>query len=129
MRQILPQFRPGNKSRHACSGAMPLELVWTAWAECDLLELHQRLFQVFGEDTDSVARVLLVPLESSLKLLRDHPEIAPRIRGTQRARRRLLGPNNRYGLFYVVEKRGIIIHALLDLRQDPKTILKRLEGL
>jgi hypothetical protein len=41
----------------------------------------------------------------------------------------LLGPKNRYGLFYVVEKRGILIHALLDLRQDPEAIWKRLREL
>src|SRR4051794_21719221 len=108
---------------------MELEVVWTASAECDLLELHQRLFSAFPEDAHINTRVLEHPLEASLRLLQKHPEIAPRVRGTRRARRRLLGPQNRYGLFYVVEKRGIIVHALLDLRQDPESIWKRIQGL
>lgn len=35
--------------------------------------------------------------------------------------------NRNYGLYYVVEARGIILHALLDLRQDPLMITRRLE--
>ena len=82
---------------------MALEVMWTAGAERDLLELHQRLLSVFDDDAESVARVLEHPLESSLRLLQGHPEIAPRVRGASRVRRRLLGPKNRHGLFYVVE--------------------------
>jgi plasmid stabilization system protein ParE len=105
---------------------MALEIVWTAGAERDLVELHQQVLHWLGDDAELVDRVLEQPLESSLRLLRDHPEIAPKVRGTRRARRRLLGPHQRYGLFYVVEQRAIFIHALLDLRQDPQTIWKRL---
>jgi plasmid stabilization system protein ParE len=105
---------------------MALEIVWTNGAERDLLDLHLQLLTALDQDMELVARVLQEPLESNLRLVRDHPEIAPKVRGTQRLRRRLLGPQNRYGLFYVIEKRGILIHALLDLRQDPQTIWKRL---
>ena len=31
-----------------------------------------------------------------------------------------------YGLFYAVEGRRVMIHALLDTRQDPETIRRRL---
>jgi plasmid stabilization system protein ParE len=105
---------------------MALELVWTAGAEADLLNLHQQLFELLSGDEDAISKVLEAPLQSSLQLLRGHPELAPRVRGSSRVRRRLLGPGNRYGLFYTVEQRGLIIHALLDLRQHPQTILRRL---
>ena len=105
---------------------MPLEIVWTVGAERDLLGHHQRIFNSLNEDDDLISTVLEKPLKSSLQLLRDHPEIAPRVRRAPRIRRRLLGPGSRYGLFYTVETRGIIIHALLDLRQDPQMIRKRL---
>ena len=108
---------------------MALEVMWTAGAERDLLELHQRLLSVFDDEAEIVSRVLEHPLESSLRLIQAHPEIAPRVRGVRRVRRRLLGPKSRYGLFYVVEKRGIVIHALLDLRQNPEAIWKRLREL
>ncbi len=105
---------------------MPLEIVWTAGAERDLLDIHRQLFDRLNEDDGLISTVLEKPLQASLQLLRDHPEIAPRVHYAQRIRRRLFGPKNRYGLFYTVEARGIVIHTLLDLRQDPQMILKRL---
>jgi hypothetical protein len=98
---------------------MALEIVWTAGAEGDLAEVHQHLFFASGENDEAVSQWLEAPLELNLCLLREHPEIAPRVRGMPGIRRRLLGHNR-------AEKRGIIIHALLDLRQDPATIAKRL---
>ena len=47
---------------------------------------------------------------------------------TKGVRRWLLGPQRRYGLFYVVESRGIVIRPILDMRQNPETIWKRLRG-
>lgn len=108
---------------------MALEIVWTAGAERDLLEIHQQLLDALEEDPALAARVLEKPLESSLELIREYPAIAPKIRGSQRLRRALFGPGNHYGLFYSVENRGIIIHALLDLKQNPAWIRKRLQNL
>ncbi len=105
---------------------MALEIVWTAGAERDLAELHLQLFLGSDENDELVARLLEAPLEENLRLLRDHPELAPRVRGKPNIRRKVLGYRNHLGLFYCVEKRGIIIHALLDLRQDPKMIAQRL---
>jgi plasmid stabilization system protein ParE len=108
---------------------MSLEVVWTRGAENDLVELHHRLFEALDGDSQALFRVLEKPLSDSISLLSSHPEIAPRVRGLNRVRRRIFGPDSRYGLFYCVEARGIIIHAVLDLRQDPKRIQDRLKGL
>lgn len=40
---------------------------------------------------------------------------------------RLLVSRSTYGLFYVIENRGVVVHALLDLRQSPARIMQRLD--
>jgi hypothetical protein len=40
--------------------------------------------------------------------------------------RRLLIPKYPFGIFYVVETGRFVIHAIMDLRQDPKSIERRL---
>lgn len=107
---------------------MALELIWTAGAERDLLEIHDGLFDTLEGDDEIIARILRRPLHSALTLLQQHPEAGAKVKQTQRLRRWLLGPQRRYALFYAIEKRGILIHALLDLRQDPSAIWKRLQG-
>lgn len=43
--------------------------------------------------------------------------------------RRVLVFNRHYGLYYVIENRGLVLHALLDLRQDPQLRMRRLNGI
>lgn len=107
---------------------MALEVVWTAGDERDLIEIHHWLLEVLPDDDELIARVLQRPLQSALALLPQHPEIGARVQNTKSVRRWLLGPQRRYGLFYVVENRGIVIHALLDMRQNPEAIWQRLPG-
>lgn len=104
------------------------EAVWTAGAERDLLEIYLQLFDAFDGDADLISRVLRQPLQSALGLIVQHPEAWARVKHTKGFRRWLLGPQRRYGLFYVVESRGIVIHGILDMRQNPETIWKRLRG-
>ena len=60
-------------------------------------------------------------------MLEAFPHIGPLVhRGKVR---RVLVFNRFYGLFYVVENRGLILHALLDLRQDPESVMRRLRGI
>jgi hypothetical protein len=61
-----------------------------------------------------------------VKLLESLPELGPVVFGNRL--RRVLVFNRLYGLFYVVEPRGVILHALLDLRQDPEQIQRRIGG-
>jgi hypothetical protein len=48
---------------------MALEVMWTAGAERDLLELHQQLLSVLDDDAETVVRIFEHPLASSLRLL------------------------------------------------------------
>ena len=105
---------------------MALEIVWTAGAERDLLEIHNELFEFLPNADDWIARVLHRPLRSAVNLLHLHPEVGARVKGAKGFRRLLLGPQRQYGLFYVIENRSIVIHALLDMRQSPDAIWKRL---
>jgi plasmid stabilization system protein ParE len=105
---------------------MPLDVIWTAGAERDLLEIHRVWFDLLGQSDARITQVLELPLQSAMNLLAEHPEVGAKVRGVPRMRRWLMGPQRRYGLFYVVEPRGILIHAMLDLRQSPEFIQKRL---
>lgn len=55
-------------------------------------------------------------LDRTLVHVRAHPEIAPMY---ERPVRRLVTGSTGLGLFYSVEPRDIIVHALLRLTQNP----------
>lgn len=103
---------------------MAHEITWTIGAEADLQALYEQV-----DDHDLSLRILHQPLEHILSLLAEFPNIGARVRGTQRVRRVLTGPKMRYGLFYVEEARRIMIHALVDMRHDPKALQTRLSGM
>ena len=64
---------------------------------------------------------------ASVRMLEAFPHIGPVVhRGKVR---RVLVYNRHYGLYYVVENRGLILHALLDLREDPQVVMRRLKGI
>lgn len=97
-------FPLGKKSNPASSQAVALEIVWTAGAEADLLRLYEQV-----GDHDLAIKVLREPLKRVLSLL--------------------AGPRKRFGIFYVEEARRIMIHVLIDMRQDPELLRLRLDGL
>ncbi|MDZ4402186.1 hypothetical protein [Prosthecobacter sp.] len=103
---------------------MARELVWTAGATADLLQLYEQV-----GDHDLAIKVLRQPLDHALSLLNENPALGPRVRGTLHIRRLLVGPKFRFGVFYVEEPRGILIHALLDMRQSSDVIRRRLGSL
>lgn len=57
--------------------------------------------------------------------MRQHPEIPPVYGG---AYRRMLIRDFPYGIFYQVQPKRVIVAAVLDLRQDPKAIQRKLFG-
>lgn len=64
-------------------------------------------------------------LDAALGLLRTHPEIAPVYAGPYR---RLLVRDFPYGIFYQAQANRIVVVAIMDLRQDPKSIRRKLFG-
>ena len=94
--------------------------IWTARAESDLFVVFSRL-----EETSEGSGVrLLEMLDSALRLLRSMPEMAPLWAPPFR---RLVLKNPRFGLFYTPEIRGLVVHAVCDLRQDRAAILRHLQ--
>jgi len=69
---------------------------------------------------------LVRKLDSTLENLKIHPGIAPPFEGPVR---RLVIGSSGYGLFYSVETRGIIVHALIHLSQNPETIREKIRRL
>jgi plasmid stabilization system protein ParE len=100
------------------------EIIWTAGAESDLLQLYEQV-----GDHEVAIQTLRQPLDRALNLLAENPGLGPKVRGTKSVRRLLTGAKMQFGVFYVDEARGILLHALLDMRQDPKLIRRRLGDL
>ena len=97
--------------------------VWTLGAEADA----QRLYEQQENGEEGAGDCFFEEVLSSVQLLEAFPEICPVVhRGNIR---QVLVFKRHFGLFYVVEPRGIILHALLDLRQDPKSIMQRLRSI
>ncbi len=98
---------------------MRREAIWTTRAEADLLREFTRSEEAL---TDSGTQLLLA-VEAAVNLLQLNPRMAPSYSGRYR---RLVLRNRRFGIIYIVEPRGIIIHAICDLRQDRDSILNHL---
>jgi plasmid stabilization system protein ParE len=101
------------------------EIVWKRGAEDDLLSIHANL----EEHREGAGDRFMRKLDAVLENVRHAPGIAPIFDSPMR---RLVVGNTGYGLFYTVESRGIIIHALIHLSQNPESIrakIRRLLGL
>ena len=96
-------------------------VVWTLGATVD----YQQLFSRFEEHRAGAGSRFEEELEARLALLAVFPHMG---REYEAPFRRLLVFGHEHGLFYTVEARGIIIHALLHNRQDPDAIRRRLLG-
>jgi plasmid stabilization system protein ParE len=102
-------------------GVMP-EIVWKQGAENDL-------FHIFAELEDrkeGSGERFVQKLDFTLENLRVHPEMAPVFEAPMR---RLVIGSTGYGLFYSVEARGIIVHALVHLRKNPEAIREKIRRL
>jgi plasmid stabilization system protein ParE len=89
-------------------------------AEADLLEHFIRC------EERSIGRGdrLYESVDRALELLRQQPEMAPVYRGN--VRRLVLRPFD-LGVFYSIEGERLMIGAILDLRQGPDAIERRLQ--
>lgn len=90
------------------------EVVLLAGAQADLLELYARYTESGYQRIDK-----------ELELIRKMPEIAPVFAG--RFRRRVVS-GTPFGIFYAVVGSRVIVSAILDLRQDPAVVLRRLRA-
>ena len=99
---------------------MPVDAIeWLASGERDL----DTLFATRFSTSEGAALAFLETVERALGLLQSFPELGPVY---QHPFRRFLLRDQRTGLFYTVESRRLFVHALIDLRQDPATLRRRL---
>ena len=81
-------------------------------AQADLFEIYSR----YGKSSES-------KIDSSLGLLRRNPGMGTIFEGDLR---RLIVPATPFGIFYFVYPARIVVCAIIDLRQNPEWIWKRL---
>ena len=94
----------------------PREIVLLQGAQSDLLAIFAgRGERVYHE------------VDKALGILRVFPEITPVHFG--RSIRRLVVAKTTLGIFYSFTGNRVLVGAILDLRQSPRAIKKRLEGL
>jgi plasmid stabilization system protein ParE len=98
-----------------------IDLILLLQAEHDI----QTAFNRYEEFQEGRGEVFLRHLDAALTLLRQHPEIAPVYGGRYR---RMLIRDFPYGVLYEVQPKRIVVGAIMDLRQDPKTIRQKLLG-
>jgi plasmid stabilization system protein ParE len=72
---------------------------------------------------DGLGELFARQVDHALERVSDFPEIGASFMGRIR---RLLVPRFPFGLFYTIEGDRIIVQAVLDLRQSPDQILRRL---
>ena len=96
-----------------------VELIFLRGAESDLIEIYSRYLDRSAEAADRFYEFT----DSRLDLLQISPELAPVYESPYR---RLVLGRYPYEVFYSIENRRIVIAAILDLRQNPQQIRKRL---
>jgi plasmid stabilization system protein ParE len=95
------------------------EVVMLQGADADLIEL----FNKYEDWLPGLGYRFDKDFCKACDLLAEHPEIAPKWRS---GFRRLLLRHWHLGMFYEVAGSRVFIHAILDLRQDPEHIERRL---
>ena len=98
------------------------EIIWKVGAQNDLLSIMTEL----DEFSSAAVNRLYRSIESGLEQLKSLPNLAPIY---ERQSRRLVLGKTAYGLIYTVEARGIIIHTIAHLGQDPKALRERVRRL
>lgn len=97
------------------------ELILLEGAEKDALTIYVSLF----EEEPARAEKFSSTFDRALLDIQKFPEIGKRFH--ENLRRKLVPGFYDYGIFYVVETSRVVVHAVLNLRQDPDRILERLK--
>ncbi len=95
------------------------EIVVLGGADGDLIELYNW----FEDRSPGTGGEFDASFVKACDLLARHPEIGRRYGG---AFRRLLMLEWHLGIFYTMTGQRVFIHAILDVRQDPRHIARRL---
>lgn len=95
------------------------EPVWTLRAECDL----QRHYESEDDFLEGRGFELLEVVRAGDELLAKNPLAGPLFESPFH---RLVLSNPRFGVFYVPENRGVIVHAMCNLAQPKANILRHL---
>lgn len=98
---------------------MNAPIIILAGAESDIQRIYNRL----TDFRDGAGDEFTDRLGGVFHQLEAFPESSPlRMPGFRRA----LVPGHVYGVFYQVETRGVMVHAVADLRQDPSWLERTL---
>ena len=97
------------------------ELVFLFSADADI----QSGYEFYEAVQAGRGEVFMRHLDMAFSQIRTFPEIAPVF---YQSYRRLLVHGFPYGIFYTIEGRRLIISGVMDLRQDPELIRRRLRG-
>lgn len=89
-----------------------MEVVFLLAAELDLFQAYEQ----YGEP-------LHAKIDATLEQLRHHPQLGPSFK--DQFRRKLVIKSS-YAIYYITEGDRIIVHAIIDQRQNPDTIIARL---
>ena len=95
------------------------ELVFLLAADADI----QAAYEFYESCQAGRGEVLLRHLDIAFGHLRTFPEMAPMFRHPYR---RFLVSGFPYGIFYAVEGHRVVVLGVMDLRQDPAAIRRRL---
>lgn len=94
-------------------------MVILAGAEADIQRIYSRL----TDSRDGAGDEFMDRMDSVFRLLTTFPELGSvRTLGL----RRILVPRHVFGVYYQIEQRGVMIHAVVDLRQNPEWIERTL---
>ncbi len=97
------------------------DLILLLQADLDI----QAAFSRYEDYQEGRGEVFMRQLDAAFTLLRQHPEIAPVYAGPYR---RMLIREFPSGIFYQTQPLRIVVSAIMDLRQDPQTIRRKLLG-
>ena len=96
-----------------------IELILLLQADLDI----QAAFERYEDYQQGRGEVFMRQLDAAFTLLRQYPEIAPVY---ARPYRRMLLREFPYGIFYEPQPSRVIVAAVMDLRQAPQAIRRKL---
>ena len=99
-----------------------MEVVVLSGADAHVLGIYRRL----DEASDGLGDVFYEDFLKACARLSQHPEIAPRY---HKRFRKLLLIRWQVGIFYSLDGLRIMVSAVMDLRQDPRSIRRYLDTL